>query len=74
MEGDDNPVLGSPGRNALTSKLPPFLKLPQPAGEASQGDDTAVVGSPGPTALASKVPRFLELPPPPAGEAAPTTQ
>ena len=56
------------------SKLPPFLELPQPAGEASQGDDTAVVGSAGRTALASKVPRFLELSPPPAGEAAPTTQ
>ena len=61
-------MLGSQGRNAFPSKLPPFLKLPQHAGEASRGDDTAVVGSPGHTASASKVPRFLELPQP-AGEA-----
>ena len=74
MEVDETPVLGSPDRTALASKLPPLLELPQPAGEANQGDDTAVVGSPGRTALAPKVPRFLQLPPPPAGEVALTTQ
>ena len=68
LKSHGEPILGSQGRNAIPSKLPPFMELPQPAGAASQGNDTAVVGSLGHTAPASKVPRFLELPQP-AGEA-----